>query len=229
MTNGSTNAPAEAEANLAPGRTQVLISTLEECVAGARRHELTLSTAFSKLGDASFSFICIVLALPFLQPIPLGPLSVLGGLNFMALGWQLARGRETPWLPVRLKSAAPPERVWVAMLRACERILKICGRITRPRLTSWVTGSKGRKIGGALIFTGGALMAIPFGGVPLNNTLPALIIIFACIGELEQDGGMLIVALFWMVATLAYFAFVIYGLLFLGGHLLGWLERFWPF
>ncbi|MCK6685814.1 MAG: exopolysaccharide biosynthesis protein [Thermoanaerobaculia bacterium] len=229
MTNGESNSTAEEAVRPEGTRTQVLIATLEQCVDRARRHELTLGSAFATLGEASYSFISIVLALPFLQPIPLGPLSVLGGLNFMALGWQLARGHETPWLPERLKKAAPPEKVWVAMLRACERILKICAPVTRTRMRSWVTGIRGKRVCGSLILTGGALMAIPFGGLPLNNSLPALVILFACIAELEEDGGMLLVALFWLVLTLVYFAVIIYGLVFLGGHALDWLKNSWPF
>lgn len=185
------------EAPSACNRTHALLGILEECVDTARHQNLSLNAAFERLGDTSFSFICIVLTLPFIQPVPLGPLTVLGGLNFMALGFQLALGHQTPWVPRKLKSAQPPQRVWVAMLRSCEWILKFCGRLTKRRFTTWVTGVRGRRLCGSLIFAGGGLMAIPFGGLPLNNALPALMILFACIAELEEDGLMLIVSLFW--------------------------------
>jgi hypothetical protein len=55
----------------------------------------------------------------------------------------------------------------------------------------------------------GLLMAVPFFGLPFNNALPGLAILFVCVAELEQDGLMLFVALFWLAVTVIYFSIVL--------------------
>jgi hypothetical protein len=54
----------------------------------------------------------------------------------------------------------------------------------------------------------GLLIAIPFFGIPLNNLLPALAILFVCIGEIEQDGVMVFIAFGWLVVTVIYFVII---------------------
>jgi hypothetical protein len=56
-------------------------------------------------------------------------------------------------------------------------------------------------------------MAIPFFGLPFNNTLPALAIVAVCIAELEDDGGFVIVSLALLVLTVVYFSFIAYAIL----------------
>ncbi|OOO01611.1 MAG: hypothetical protein USCGTAYLOR_02189 [Chromatiales bacterium USCg_Taylor] len=76
-----------------------LVATLNRCAERAREENLTLGQVLDSIEEAAFAFICIIMALPFLQPLTLGPLSVIGGLSFAALGWQLFRGHPTPMLP----------------------------------------------------------------------------------------------------------------------------------
>jgi hypothetical protein len=68
------------------------------------------------------------------------------------------------------------------------------------------------------------LMAIPFFGLPFNNLLPALAILFICIGELEQDGLMVFIALGWLVATIVYLVFIFAALWILGEQALQYLR-----
>ena len=62
-----------------------------------------------------------------------------------------------------------------------------------------------------------------FFGLPFNNTLPALAILAVCVAELEQDAGMLIVALFWLFATIVYFAAALWAILVLGVSATDWV------
>ena len=56
-------------------RYETLTKALENCAERAKRQSLTLGEVFDSIGEASYGFICIVLTLPFLQPISLGPLA----------------------------------------------------------------------------------------------------------------------------------------------------------
>ena len=64
--------------------------------------------------------------------------------------------------------------------------------------------------------------------LPFNNTLPALGMLFAAIALLERDGLMVLVSVFWLFATVAYFTAFFYALYFLGAGATEWVKRFWP-
>jgi hypothetical protein len=83
---------------------------------------------------------------------------------------------------------------------------------------------KGRQIGGLTMLFAGLLIAIPFFGIPLNNLLPALAILFVCLGELEQDGVMVFIAFGWLVVTLIYFAIIIAAAWAVGEWAIGFLR-----
>jgi hypothetical protein len=201
-----------------------LIEALEACSKEAREEELTLGEAFDRLGEASYSLIGIVLCLPFLQPISLGPLSTVGGLTFAVLGWQLARQQPVPWLPEAVRRSAPSAKIWERIIGLLRGVVRFCGRFTRNRYTHLVTGKRGDQIVGGLMAISGLLMAIPFFGIPFNNTLPALVIIAACVAELEDDGLFIFVALALLVATVAYFIFIFWAVFFVGGQALEFLD-----
>jgi hypothetical protein len=197
---------------------------LEDCARRASEGNLTVAEVLDGMEEASYAFLCLVFAVPFLWPLTLGPLSVVGGINLAALGWQLASGRREPWLPDRVRRLVLPEKVWRALIGGCLKLFTFCRRFTRPRGLAWVSGARGRRIGGSLICVGGLLMAIPFFALPLNNTLPALLILFVCIAELEQDAAMLLVALFWLVVTLAYFGAALWFIFALGMSAADWVR-----
>jgi len=97
----------------------------------------------------------------------------------------------------------------------CRKVVSFCSRLTRPRHQYLIAGERGDKIIGSLIVIAGLLMAIPFFGIPFNNTLPALAIIAACVAELEDDGIFVFVSVGLTIVTVAYFCFIFYAL-FLG-------------
>lgn len=206
-----------------------LDAALEACLEHAAAEGILLGEMLERLGRSSFCFAALLLAVPFIQPFSLGPLTMIGGLTFMALGWQMGRGNPRPQLP----SAAARLRIhgkgWMAVLRFCKRLLGFCRRFTRPRAAAWVTGPWGDRFVGWLILVGGALLAVPVANLPFNNTLPALMVVFACVGWLERDGLMAIISLAWGVATLLYFTAVAVVLLFFGAQVWEWVGKlpFW--
>ncbi len=193
-----------------------LLAALHRFAEEAKIRPLTIGEAIDSVDEAAYAFIAVILALPFLQPIPLGPLTVVGGLTFAALGWQLLRGNESPALPQRLREVAMGEKTWHVLTKVCLNILGFCRKFTRPRLTHLVSGRKGQQLGGFIMLAAGLLMAIPFGVLPFNNTLPALAILFYGFAELEDDGLMVVVSLFWLVVTVLYFSAFFFAIWYLG-------------
>lgn len=182
-----------------------LVKTLHRFADQSKERPLSLGEALDSLDEAAYAFIAIILVLPFVQPVPLGPITVIGGLAFATLGWQLMRGHESPVLPKKLQAVEFSENSWRILVNVCLKILGFCRKFTKPRHVWLIKGRQGQKIGGFILLTGGALMAIPFGVLPFNNVLPALAILFYGIGELEEDGLMVFIAFFWLGLTVLYF------------------------
>jgi len=193
-----------------------LVKTLQQFAEQAKHKPLTLGEALDTLDEAGYAFIAIILVLPFLQPLPLGPITVLGGVAFATLGWQLFHGNESPVLPEKLRALEFSEHTWQILTKVCLKILGFCRKFTKPRYPSLVNGIRGQKIGGFILLAGGALMAIPFGVLPLNNMLPGLAILFYCIGELEDHGLMFYIAFFWLIVTVIYFGAFFFMLWYFG-------------
>lgn len=201
-----------------------IVRILHEFAERSKTQALTLGEAMDTLDEAAYAFISLILVLPFMQPVPLGPLTVLGGLTFVALGMQLWRGHESPVLPRKVRNVAMKERNWRILITVCLKIVGFCRKFTRPRYTSLVTGRRGQQYGAIILVGAGALMSIPFGVLPLNNVLPGLAVIFYCFGQLEEDGLMVMIAFFWLTFTTIYFGLFFFGLWYYGSAVISrWL------
>jgi hypothetical protein len=207
---------------------EAVLRALQNCREKAAAGSLSLGEAFGTMKESGFCFVCILLCLPFIQPISIGPLATIGGLTFAWFGWQMMRGHDTPNIPAKVAAISLPAPSWNLLLTICQKILGIFSKFTRPRLAQWVEGERGLKTAGLLIFIAGLLMAVPFVGIPFNNTLPALVILSACVALLEKDGVMFLVAVGWMIVTLLYFALLLALMFFFGMQIKAWLEQYLP-
>lgn len=201
-----------------------LVHTLNQFAEQSKTAPLSLGKALDSLNEAGYALIAMILVLPFLQPLPLGPITVLGGVAFATLGWQLMRGHESPVLPQKVRNIEFSENTWRILVNVCLKVLGFCKKFTKPRYSRLVTGMQGQKVGGFILLSGGALMAIPFGVLPLNNLLPGLAILFYCIGELEEDGLMFFIAFFWLIVTVVYFSVFFFALWFFGQEALNFFK-----
>lgn len=195
-----------------------LVATLHRFAEESRQRPLTLGEALDSLDEAAYALIAIILVLPFLQPVPLGPLTVLGGLAFVTLGWQALRGHESPVLPAKLREVSLNPATWGLIIKACLTLIGFCRKFTRPRHQGLISGRKGQKMAGTILLSAGLLMAIPFGILPFNNMLPGLAILFYGIAELEDDGLMIFVAWFWLIVTVIYFTAFFVALWYFGNE-----------
>lgn len=207
---------------------ETLIRVLEQCVDRAEHAPLNLGEVLDSLKSSALALSTVLLCLPFLQPLTLGPLSSAGGLVLTSLGWQLYRGRERLWLPAKIYDIKPSTKLWERLLGLCRWLINLLARITRERLTSWVDGRAGERLCGLLITIGGVLLVIPAPILPFNNTLPALGMLFAAIALLERDGLMVLVSVFFLIATVAYFGVFFYALWFLGAEATQWFRGWLP-
>ena len=209
-----------------PNEPDSIDRALDVCLDHASTDGILLGEMLDRLGRSSFCFAALLLAVPFVQPFSLGPFTMMSAIAQMIIGWQMGTGRGKPSLPRASARLMIHGKGWVGVLRFCRRLLAFCRKFTRVRMSSWVSGSKGERFVGWLIFSGGALIAVPAANLPFNDTLPALMVIFACIGWLERDGLMVVVSLAWGAATFLYFTALIVALYFFGAQVWTWVAHF---
>jgi len=193
-----------------------LVATLTRFAEESKTRPLTLGEAMDSLDNAAYALIALILVLPFMQPIPTGPLTVIGGITFATLGWQMWLGYESPVLPKKIHRVAMSEKTWRILVKVCLKVINFCVRFTKPRYPSLVDGRRGQQIGAVIFISAGLLMAIPFGVLPFNNVLPGLAILFYCLSQFEEDGLMIIISFFWLIVTVVYFAVFFFALWYLG-------------
>ena len=163
---------------------------------------VTLGELSKRLGREGIGLLAFLCALPFLQPIPLAGLGTPIGLVLAAIGIQLARGHETPYLP-RFVAERRLEAATVArMLAAAEKLLGFTERFTRPR---WAALAKSPRLIGASLVALGAIMFVPV-FVPFGNPLTAAPLALFGLALLEEDGLFCALGLAGTLATLAYHA-----------------------
>jgi len=196
---------------------------LTHCADHAAGEGILLSDALEKIGPNAFCFASILLAVPFIQPVPLGPLSMICGASFIALGWQMARGHHKPVLPKSADGLRIHGKFWLGVIAFTRRILSFTRKFSRERCGQWVEGERGRRTVGWLILAGGALLAMPMANLPLNNFFPALMIFSAALAWIERDGLMVILSIAWGGVTILYFAAVAAALWFFGSKAFDWL------
>lgn len=196
-----------------------LISELTEAITIAETRPLTIGEVVGRLHGEGIALVSLVLSLPFLQPIWLGPVSIFGGTAIAMLGWQMARGRSHPWLPERVERLELSARIWRVLLNTLMKLLSFSGRFARPRMQGLVRGTRARQLSGLVIAAGGLLIVAPFPAIPFSNAFPALAVALVAIAEMEDDGLFLIGAMLTLIGSAAYLGAV--SIAALGG--LRWL------
>ncbi|NBW26662.1 MAG: exopolysaccharide biosynthesis protein [Methylophilaceae bacterium] len=168
---------------------RALIQKLHGIAKKAERQSVSIEDGLSTLNHFGFSFISFLLALPFMQPFPVGPISVLGGVTFAAFGWQILKGYTTPHLPQKINHIILSADNWRRITNAAIKIIQWTEKFTRPRLPILIQGRLGIQIEAFILIVSGLLMAVPFGILPLNNFFPGLAIVFCALGQLQHSFG----------------------------------------
>jgi hypothetical protein len=195
---------------------RALIQTLNGIVKKAERHPVNIKEGLVDLNHFGFSFISFLLVLPFIQPFPVGPISVLGGITFAAFGWQVLKGYSVPHLPQKIAGIILSRDNWQRITNAAIKLIQWTEKFTKPRLTFLIASHLGFQIEAWILIVAGLLMAIPFGILPLNNFFPGLAILFCALGQIHKDGLFILIAFFWILFTVLYFAAFFIGLYVLG-------------
>lgn len=164
-----------------------------------------------------YHLLLVVIALPFLSPVPLPGFSIPFGLVVAFIGARLALGQR-PWLPARLLERPLPPRFLGRVLRGAGKVVRFLEWFLRPRLEFLHEHFLYRRLAGVLIMVSGLYLVLPL-PVPFSNGLPAWAVLLLAASALERDGLCFVAGCVMFAVATAFFLLLAFG----GAQLFQWV------
>lgn len=170
-----------------PPRPPLRFSTeLRDLVARFDDQPVRLGALLEATEGRGYHLLLLLIALPFVGPIPLPGFSIPFGLTVALLGARLAVNKK-PWLPRRLLQRELPPHSLAKLLGAASRIMGAIEYFLKPRLGFVPNHAVFGRIAGLLIAISGLMLMLPF-PLPFSNSLPAWTVLLLAAGALGRDG-----------------------------------------
>lgn len=150
--------------------------------------QVSLGEMMDRVAERGFGLFLILMAIPMLIPMPPGTSGPIG-LLYALLGSQMMAGRQTPWLPARMRRYRLPVRVVQLLQTRGVSTLEKIERLSRPRLHALENPIMLRVTGFAVVFIG-VILSLP---LPFMNTVPAVPVLVFGIGLMNRDGVFLLI------------------------------------
>lgn len=170
---------------------------------------VTVAEIMEIVGQDSLILLAIILSLVFLVPVSIPGVSTVfgGGILLISITRLL---NLKPWLPKSIAHRRlSSEQLRKGFMRALvwfRRLEKISRPYRLPYLTSakWII-----PLNNFSLVLAALLLMLPFGLIPLSNTLPALALIALSVGMLQKDGCFILLGYLANAVTIIYFTALI--------------------
>lgn len=166
----------------------------------------SISEITGAVGEKGFGLVLMVLSLPSALPVPAPGYSTPFGIVIGLIALQMILGRQTLWIPKKLKGVRIKPSLAKRMLGTAAKFLKKIERFIRPR-QRWIRSRGGQAGLATVILIMSCLMMLP---IPLTNTFPAMVIFLIGIGLSEEDGLLAIAAFGIGLLAVCLYAGIIY-------------------
>jgi hypothetical protein len=186
---------------------------------------VTLAEIRDLVGEDGMMLLTAFLTLVFMVPVSIPGVSTVFGAGILLIGVSRLLG-QTLWLPAPIaRRVVSSDKVRLAFDRGLVWFRRL-ERVSRPHRLRWLTARGAVGIVNDLgLVLGAVLLMMPFGLIPLSNTLPAIALLFLAIGALQRDGVSILLGHVMNVVTMLYFGLLIGG----GGLLLQQAIQYaWP-
>ena len=173
----------------APAAGLRLADDLTRLMALADGRAVPIGLVLHAMDERGYALALVLLAFPFVLPIPSLGMSAPIGFCLALAGVAMARGT-TPSLPgflQRREIAYPALKAMAAVLARARRLSR---HVVRPRLAGATAGPARAAIGVSLCCAA-VVLALPI-PLPLSNFFPAAAILMLALGLLEGDGLMVV-------------------------------------
>lgn len=165
---------------------------------------LTVEEIELALRGRGMAIVTILMAAPFVLPIPLPLLSTPFGLVLFLLGIRLAFGFR-PWLPAMLRRHRLDAQTVDRIVKGAIRVAAPLERFARPRYVFLFPAGL-QALAGLGITVAASIMALPL-PFPGANALPGLAIVFFGIGLMERDAVMTVAGHVLLAISVIYLYF----------------------
>lgn len=194
-----------------------LSEVLQQLIDEFAERPVTLREVIVVLQGRAYNLLMLLLALPFLLPIPLPGLSTVLGSVIALIALRLTLGQK-PWLPQGVLDRELPPRFFPTLLNGARRVLRLLEVMLKPRQL-WLTASpRLNQLHAFIILAAACVLLLPL--PPGTNFTPALCIVVMAGGLLERDGRFVLGGYLAFVLNAVFFTVLaIYG-----KHLWVWLK-----
>jgi len=198
-----------------------LSTDIDRVLEAFAHREVTLGEIIALMQQRAYSFLLLLVALPFCTPVPLPGLSTPFGIVIAFIGLRIACGL-SPWLPDRMLRVQLPAKWLPNMFRAVERPVLWIEKFLRPKFSMLVQTPALRRLHGVVICVCGLLLLLPL-PIPFTNFFPAVAIALLACAMLEADGRFSIAGGVFFVVAIGYFALLGFG----GGAAMQQVNAWW--
>ena len=189
-----------------------LSEDLESILPQAQGHAVSFREILDVIHGRGISAVMVLLALPFVVPVPLPGFSTPIGLLFALFGLRIAFEKH-PWWPEWFLKRTLPSATLERLIQRSIRLIRWAEKLLKPRMHFLQRWPIFRMVNGLVIFSCGVALSLPI-PIPFTNTIPALAILFLSMGIMEEDG--LFILLGYGAAACAW---IYFGILVWIGHL----------
>lgn len=193
----------EARLRPPPKKLSEEIAALRDRFAGG---PLTLGEVVTVLQGRAWTLVLILLALPFITPIPLPLLSTPLGLAIGLISLRLALGQK-PWLPARLLEKPLPAGFFGKVLKLSAGVLRLLEKLLRPRWAWLAESPLLARVHAVAMLLAATVLLLPL-PIPFSNAFPAWLILLVAGGLLERDGVAITVGYGVGAGGVAFFYFL---------------------
>ena len=172
----------------------------------AAERAVTLREVIYTLQGRAYLLLVLLLALPFITPIPLPGLSTPFGLAILLIAARLSFGQR-PWLSMKLQRKELPAGFLRKLFAVAERVLRFLERFLRPRLTFVTDTPLLAQLHAVLMLLAALALLLPL-PIPFTNSFPAWTILLLAAGLLERDGLFILGGYLVFIAGVFYFIFL---------------------
>jgi hypothetical protein len=181
---GTREQPAQSDKSL--HISELLQHFLEE----HQQDRVCLRDLLNELGDRAFGPTLLLCALPEALPLPIAGISAFIGIPLLLVSTQLTLGFRYPWLPRQVLERSLKRHHFEKLVRPAIRYLRKIERVLKPRWQFFTNPVFERCIG-LLLMILAVVVALP---IPFGNMVPAMAIVFICLGMIEKDGLVLAIS-----------------------------------
>lgn len=196
-----------------------LSDQLETLIEDLPDDSISIEELIKRCGEEGLLLLAALLTLVFLIPVSIPGVSTVFGAVILFIG--ISDLRQAPlWLPARVKQKEIAVKKLRPALRRSLKWVRRMEKIIKPkRLSALAEGRLVNVLNNFAFILSALLLMLPFGFIPLSNTLPGIALLFYALGLAQRDGVAILLGHLTAIATIFYFLALISG----GGYALRYL------